>query len=99
LISFVFFKIYDLSVVTLLYWDVKSVTMAISELKSAIAATVFMGIIAAVPIGLRLAGTPFFQLQFEIFVFYLPLALLVGYSFYSWWKAKSLAVMPKSPSP
>jgi hypothetical protein len=86
-----------LSVVTLLYWDAKSVTMAISELKSAIAATMFMGIIAAVPVGLRLAGTPFFQLQFEAFVFYLPLALLVGYSFYTWWKAKPSAAISKSP--
>lgn len=88
-----------MSVVTLLYWVVKSVTMAISELKSAIAATMFMGIIAAVPVGLRLAGTPFFQLQFEAFIFYLPLALLVGYSFYTWRKGKSSVVISKSPSP
>jgi hypothetical protein len=73
--------------------------MAISELKSAIAATVLMGIIAAVPVGLRLTGTPFFQLQFEAFIFYLPFALLIGYSFYSWRKAKSSAAISKNPSP
>jgi hypothetical protein len=58
-----------------------------------------MGIVAAVPVSLRLAGTPFFQLQFEAFLFYLPLALLVGYSFYTWWKTKSSAFISRSPSP
>jgi hypothetical protein len=73
--------------------------MAISELKSAIAATVLMGIIDTVPVGLRFAGTPFFQLQFEAFVFYLPLALLVSYSFYTWRKTKSSMAISKSSSP
>ncbi len=56
--------------------------MASEELKNTAIGTLIMVALAGCAGFTRLSGAPFFEPIFEVLLFYLPLALLVGYLAY-----------------
>lgn len=56
--------------------------MASDELKNTALGTVLMLALAGIAAFMRITGQPIFELLFEATLFYLPLALLVGYLAY-----------------